>query len=571
MAILLTRMARVELARSFVREVKNVIDSDNNKLYDYYNFVFSRTNAWSDESTPEVAYDSQKYLNQFRNNMLFAQKVNPSDVCVLIRRIDWESGTVYDSYDDNYSTTNPAANGATTLADSNFYVYAPTTNRVYKCIDNDSATESTVEPNLSGTSIFETSDGYKWKFMYEVSQADQNKFLDSKFIPVRKLTANSPTYGTLVGEVTNIAVTSGGSGYTSAPTVTINGDGAGAKATATISGGEVTAVNISADDGDTSFKGIGYTFAFVTFSGGGFTEEATATVSLGDADSDSTVLQKAVEETAIAGTIERIVVTDGGKDYVDGDTFVKITGDSVASADLATATVTIAAGSGSITSVNVTDRGANYTYADITFVDGSGNELFTDPVDSDKKASARAILSPLDGHGNDPVRELFGTTVAVVSSISDNNNHDLMVDNDFRQIGLMKNIYDYDESAIWRELTATAAFRVNVDSSASYAVDDIIVADEGTSAEGRFRVIQIVERVDDGVTTFDIYLQSIIPNITNTSTLKNETQNISSLAINSRTEPEISTSFGQIIYIENRTAIARSADQVETIKALVKF
>lgn len=567
-------MARVELARSFSREIKNVIDSDNNKLYDYYNFVFSRTNAWSDESTPEVAYDSQKYLNQFRNNMLFTQKVNPSDVCVLINRIgkDWTSGDVYDSYDDNYSSDNTAASGATSLADSNFYVYAPTTNRVYKCIDNDGATASTVEPNLTSTSIFETSDGYKWKFMYEVSQADQNKFLSSEFIPVRKLTADSPTYGTLVGEVTNITVTNGGSGYTSAPNVTINGDGTGAKASATINGsGEVTAVTIDAAVGDTTFEGIGYTFAFVTFTGGGGSG-AEATVSLGDADSDSTVLQKAVEEAAIAGTIERIVVTDGGKDYVAGDTFVKITGDSVTSADLATATVTIAAGSGAITAVNVTNVGANYTFADITFIDGSGNELFTDPADSDKKASARAILSPLDGHGNNPVRELFGTTVAVVSSISDNTNRDLMIDNDFRQVGLMKNLYNYDETAIWREATATAAFVVNVNSSSSYAVDDIIIADEGTSAEGRFRVVQITDAQSPGASgTFDIYLQSIIPNITNSSTLKNETQNISSLAINRRDEPEISTSFGQIIYIENRTAISRSADQVETIKALVKF
>jgi len=42
-------------------------------------------------------------------------------------------------------------------------------------------------------------------------------------------------------------------------------------------------------------------------------------------------------------------------------------------------------------------------------------------------------------------------------------------------------------------------------------------------------------------------------------------------AINSVTEPEISTAFGEVIYIENRTSIARSEDQVETIKALINF
>lgn len=579
MAILLTRLARVELARSFVREVKNVIDSDTNKLYDYYNFALARTTAWTDEESPETAYDSQKYINQFRNNILFTQKVNPSDVCNLIRREDWASGTIYDAYDDDYSENNPAPSGATTLTDAKFYVYTTSTNRVYKCIDNRNAAgiviKSTDEPNLTITDIFQTDEGYKWKFMYEVSEADQNKFLDTQYIPVRKLTTDSPAYGTLVGEVKSITVTNGGAGYTSAPTVYIQGDGTGARASATINeSGEVDSVTIDSENGET-FEGLGYTFAFVQFEGGGDEEDenfrvAEAIVSLGDADPENTVLQKAVEDAAIEGTIERILIEDGGRDYVAGDTFVKITGDSVLSTDQATATVTIAEGTGTITAIKVDDVGANYNYADITFVDSNGDEIHTAEDDLSKKATARAIISPIHGHGSNPVRELFSTTVGIVSSLSDNTNRDLMVDNDFRQIGLMKNIYDYDEQNIWREATGTTCFIANVSSSDNYAIDDIIVTDEGDADEGRFRVIQIVESTaTEG--TFDIHLQSIIPNIKNASVLKNVTQDISSLTINSVKDPEISTAYGEVIYIENRTSIARSTDQVETIKAIVQF
>jgi len=46
------------------------------------------------------------------------------------------------------------------------------------------------------------------------------------------------------GFVTGASITSGGSGYTSVPTVTITGNGTGATATATISSGVVTAINI---------------------------------------------------------------------------------------------------------------------------------------------------------------------------------------------------------------------------------------------------------------------------------------------------------------------------------------
>ena len=574
MAILLTRLARVELARSFVREVKNVIDTDNNKLYDYYNFALARTTAWTDEQLPETAYDSQKYINQFRNNMLFTQKVNPSDVCNLIRRIDWESGTTYDAYDDDYSSNNLApSEGATTLADANFYVYT-STGRVYKCIDNRDpltglVTPSIYEPTLNNLGFETTDDGYKWKFMYQISDADQNKFADSKYIPVRKLTTDSPSYGTLVGEVKTITVTNEGSNYTSAPTVYIHGDGTGAAATASINeSGEIANVVLDVENGIT-LEGLGYTFAYVEFSGGGGTG-AEAIVTLGDRDPESTILQRAVEDAAIEGTIDRILVSVAGKDYVAGNTFVKITGDSILSGNQAVASVIIAEGTGAIIGIKVEDSGADYNFADITFVDSTGAEIHTADDDLSKKATARAIISPVHGHGSNPVRELFSTTVGIVSSLSDNTNRDLMIDNDFRQIGLMKNIYDYDEQKIWREATATTCFIANVSSSANYAIDDIILTDEGDAAEGRFRVIQVLEStVTEG--TFDIYLQPIIPNIKNASVLRNDTQGISSLGINSFTYPEISTAYGEVVYIENRTSIARSTDQVETIKAIVQF
>lgn len=76
------------------------------------------------------------------------------------------------------------------------------------------------------------------------------------------------------GTVKSIAVDEGGSGYTSAPTVTLSGGaGSGATATATVSGGAVTAITVTA-------AGTGYTSApTVSFSGGGGSgAEATATI-----------------------------------------------------------------------------------------------------------------------------------------------------------------------------------------------------------------------------------------------------------------------------------------------------
>ncbi|MDM4442571.1 hypothetical protein QTO76_29370 [Klebsiella oxytoca] len=79
------------------------------------------------------------------------------------------------------------------------------------------------------------------------------------------------------GRLQSIAVTAGGSGYTSAPTVEIaGGGGTGALATATVSGGSVTKISVL-------YKGFGYNSApTVTISGGGGSgATATGTVSSG--------------------------------------------------------------------------------------------------------------------------------------------------------------------------------------------------------------------------------------------------------------------------------------------------
>jgi hypothetical protein len=76
------------------------------------------------------------------------------------------------------------------------------------------------------------------------------------------------------GRVVSVTVSDGGSGYTSAPTVTFtSGGGSGAAATATVSGGEVTAVTITA-------AGSAYTSAPTVGFTGGAGSGATATATL---------------------------------------------------------------------------------------------------------------------------------------------------------------------------------------------------------------------------------------------------------------------------------------------------
>ena len=77
-----------------------------------------------------------------------------------------------------------------------------------------------------------------------------------------------------VGAILSVTVNTGGTGYTSAPTVAFTGGGTGATATATVVAGAVTAVTVTS-------PGFNYTGTGVTFTGGGGTgATATATLSV---------------------------------------------------------------------------------------------------------------------------------------------------------------------------------------------------------------------------------------------------------------------------------------------------
>ena len=199
--------------------------------------------------------------------------------------IDWTTGTVYDQYDDALTTSHTAPSGATTLSAANFYVLTDEFN-VYKCLSNNFGGQSTVKPTGTGTEVFETADKYKWKFLFQIGSSDRTKFLSTEYLPVRKVSgAGEPDFD-INGEIDSVTISSGGAGYTSSPTVTIQGDGEGAVATATVAAGQVTAITIVNG-------GYGYSFADVKLTGGGFTTIARADAVLGSTETPT--LQTNVE------------------------------------------------------------------------------------------------------------------------------------------------------------------------------------------------------------------------------------------------------------------------------------
>lgn len=222
-----------------------------------YYIGLARSQEWPDSDIapfPTVSYKSEY---EFRQNMQGVKEIN--DASMVIPRVNWSAGTVYSAWDDSVA-------GYPTNA---FYVMN-SLQQIYVCIRQGRTNAgipvpSVNEPTGTFTGIVRTNDGYIWKYLYELTAAQSLRFLAANFMPV---TTNASVQAAAIpGQISSIVVTNGGTGYVSAPDVTIIGDGTGATATATVLGGSVVKIDLDSN-GSGNIKGSGYTSANIQFSTG---------------------------------------------------------------------------------------------------------------------------------------------------------------------------------------------------------------------------------------------------------------------------------------------------------------
>ena len=264
MAAIITNKFRINNALQFYESFSE--DSATT----YYLFI-GRAHAWAsdadvqgntiaegtDASPPTPNDDiSSEFYNW--DDMLGAKIIASTDVSYCIPRRNWTTGTTYDHYEHNISSSNTANSGATNLFDSTFVVmnsaYA-----VYKCIENDSNTASTVEPTSTSNSIVTTGDGYKWKYMYSLTSAETLNFMSTDFIHVS--TDSTVTAAAVDGALDTIEVVAGGSSYSLSAGATISaipirGDGSSGICSVTISSGAIASAAVTT-------AGTGYTSAYI--------------------------------------------------------------------------------------------------------------------------------------------------------------------------------------------------------------------------------------------------------------------------------------------------------------------
>jgi len=223
----------------------------------------ARTNNEGTDTAPLTPTDNRNAQSFPFDDLLAAKRITSSDVTFAVPRRNWTTGTTYDIYRHDYgeritgtTTAQTSNSGVSTLHDANFFVLT-TARNVYKCLDNDGNTASTVEPTNTPTTVIETSDGYKWKYMYTLSASEQANFLSTDFMAVA--TNSTVSSAAVDGAIDVIKIKTAGSGGTNGThtNIDIRGDGTGGKCSVTVAGGLVTAVTVTT-------AGTGYTFGTVS-------------------------------------------------------------------------------------------------------------------------------------------------------------------------------------------------------------------------------------------------------------------------------------------------------------------
>ena len=290
-----------------------------------------------------------------------------------------------------------------------------------------------------------------------------------------------------------------------------------------------------------------------------YSTDSDAETALSEADYAQYLNQKASRDSTTAAGIERIEVTAGGLGYTSTPS-VYITGAGTG----ATATATIVAGS--LDSITVNAKGTDYSVAHITISGGGGAD-----------ATARAVLSPENGHGTDPVKELGGFFAAVNTLLdgAGGAGSDLTIGNDFRQITLIKNPVNFaSPNAVSTDSTLKATKALSFQSTAGTLVVDELIT-QGTGATLAQAFITEV----DSATGYVYYSQNSKTGYGHFVHTGGGVSGATSGAVGTPKttaaafliDPEVDVHSGDIIFLENRNPIDRTASQIEDIKIIIKF
>jgi hypothetical protein len=280
--------------------------------------------------------------------------------------------------------------------------------------------------------------------------------------------------------------------------------------------------------------------------------------------------------------LDVVLVTSEGSGYT-GTPSVNIYGDGTGATAIAVANTS----TGKLTAINITNAGSGYTWAKIV-LNGGGTPT---------TANAVAIIAPQGGHGSNLLYETMAHHVMIAGTVSGYEQSDFPVNQDFRAVALVKNPLAY-KSAVGNKVTSNTGLlftsstgrilrTLTMTSGATTApANDLEVAGSNSLSKGlfvfqssstvRLEYIQPVnsdapENIDN--TRIDTAGTKALFefNTSDTITATGYSQLINSSTGITGTLPEIHPYSGQMLYLDYRQPVTRSAGQNEKINIVINF
>lgn len=276
--------------------------------------------------------------------------------------------------------------------------------------------------------------------------------------------------------------------------------------------------------------------------------------------------------------IDVVYVTSPGTGY-SGIPSVTIFGDGTGAAAQA---VTSA---GSISRIDITNAGSGYTWAKIEITGGG----------TPTTANAIAVIAPVGGHASNNVAETMAHNVMIAGTVSGYEQSDFPVNQDFRTVALIKNPLQYNSSvgyfvtsnvgSVYTLNTGRIERTLCMTSTATTSpVNDTVLSGALSGATGIFvfqsstttnlEYIQPVNSdLPDSISDLRIDLGTgQIAQFQNSETISGTgySQFASSNAVLARL-PEIHPYSGEMLYLDYRQPVTRSAGQNEKINIVINF
>lgn len=265
---------------------------------------------------------------------------------------------------------------------------------------------------------------------------------------------------------------------------------------------------------------------------------------------DNGTLQWRVQEAAVEGSIYNVLISNTGYGYTNSSNIlVTISGDGSS----ATATATLNTMTNTVSTISMTDYGINYTFANVAISGGGGTG-----------ALARAIISPVGGHGADAIYELGASKIMLNPSLKFNEAGVLPVTNDYRQIALIKDPLISNGAYVASNSVFQQTYAITTVGSGDYYQDEVVY--QGSTIDNATFSGRVVSwDLANGV--------SVIINIIGTPTSQSliGTQSSTSRFVSKIVGQDLKSRSGQVLYINNSKAISRSSDQTEDFKIVLKF